>query len=200
MKSYINKLLVLMMALIMCVAPLSAAASEADSQDIPAVGSFTGVITEVRAFYEDDQSISADKFFVSLVGEDEAEATFLVSTDTFRANGITFEPGTTITGYYDNHAPMTMIYPPQYNVIALSAYDEGSNIKIDVFDENLLSSDGMLVLNSLEGVQITDQRGEPFEGDIAGRALAVYYGISTRSIPAQTTPDAVIVMDWESAK
>ena len=55
------------------------------------------------------------------------------------------EVGAKITGFYDASKP-AMIYPPQYPVEVI-AVNQDDNIKLDVFDQDLVSADGMLKLN-----------------------------------------------------
>ncbi|MCC5908814.1 MAG: copper amine oxidase N-terminal domain-containing protein, partial [Clostridiaceae bacterium] len=110
------------------------------------------------------------------------------------------EIGSIVTGYYDANAPMLMIYPPQYSVEVLVVEEEKEkfeSIKVDLFDENLISADNTLKINLSDDTKIISKNGEKFEGDLTNRKLAVTYSFSTRSIPAQTTPTQIIVLSEE---
>ena len=92
----------------------------------------------------------------------------------------------------DGRLPMTLQEPPVYTVSALIRADE--NVYAGEFDEEdgmLVSKDKALALN-LEG---TDYDMEALDDN----DLVVIYGASTRSIPAQTTPTQVIVLNDNNA-
>jgi hypothetical protein len=67
-------------------------------------------------------------------------------------------------------------------------------VKYDVFDKDLISSDKSLKLNISDKTEIISQDGKAFEGELANRKLVVLYGVSSKSIPAQTNPSKVIVL------
>lgn len=155
------------------------------------VGFITGRVKEIRDFIPQEGSK-----FVSLENEEgEIIGNLVVSEDTFILDDEDITVGLTVTGFYDATKPMILIYPPQYNIEVLVVEKEGRNVKADVFDENLISSDRMLKLNISEETEIVSEDGEIFEGDLVNRRLVVIYGPSTKSIPAQTTPDKIIVLE-----
>lgn len=59
--------------------------------------------------------------------------------------------------------------------------------KFDVVDEQLISDDGNLVLN------VEDTK------EYAGKELVVFYSMQTMSIPAQTTPEKIVVIEKEES-
>lgn len=98
--------------------------------------------------------------------------------------------GDKITYYVDGNAPMTLQLPVHHSpsVIVVSTRDDVSR-KIAVFDENGLSDDGDLVINyDLNTPYFSRTREAAF---ISGKALVIY-DFTTRSIPAQTTPIAIV--------
>ncbi|MCQ4922422.1 copper amine oxidase N-terminal domain-containing protein [Tissierella carlieri] len=109
----------------------------------------------------------------------------------------TLKKGMTVSGYYDKNTIMTMSLPPQLtpDVIVVKEAEEPGTIHVSKFNEDLISSDGTLKLNvDAETVRI-DRNGNQLEkGAIGGKDLIVFYTISTKSIPAQTTPEKIIVM------
>lgn len=106
-----------------------------------------------------------------------------------------------IVGYYDTTQPMIMIYPPQYNVAAYAVnLPDSHTIKVDLFNDELVSSDNMLKLNMDDKVKIYAQDGSVYKDSIEGKELVVLYTVSTRSIPAQTTPEKIIVLDDNSVQ
>jgi hypothetical protein len=68
-------------------------------------------------------------------------------------------------------------------------------VKVDLFDNDYVSSDNSLKLNISDDTVIVSENGEAFTGELADRKLVVVYGPSTRSIPAQTTPEKIVVLD-----
>lgn len=102
-------------------------------------------------------------------------------------------PGDWITGYYDGDAPVPMIYPPQYRALIIVKESNYQNVKVDFFDNHLMSNDGQLQLNLSPSTVILLKNGQPFSRNPANRNLIVIYGATTRSIPAQTTPNEIIV-------
>jgi hypothetical protein len=102
--------------------------------------------------------------------------------------------GDRITGFYDAGAPVPLIFPPQYRALVMSRISPNQTIKVDHFNNQLVSSDGMLRLNITPWTRIVLENGQRFIGSPANRNLIVVYGLATHSIPSLTTPDTVIVM------
>lgn len=117
---------------------------------------------------------------------------FVVSDETYLLDELT--AGSEIIAFYDANVPVILIYPPQYNAIAIAIADNGRTVKVDHFDENLISADGSLKLNITDETNIILKDGSPYDGDLTNQDLIVSYGPSTRSIPAQTTPEQIIVL------
>ncbi|MCL1997033.1 MAG: copper amine oxidase N-terminal domain-containing protein [Defluviitaleaceae bacterium] len=105
--------------------------------------------------------------------------------------------GQAVTGYFFAWGAMPLIYPPLYTIVVLvNPETEHHSTKVDLFidiDGRLTSVDNQLVINTEDSI-IVDYDFEPFEGDLAGRNLVVMYSVATRSIPAITNPDLVMVL------
>ncbi|EPR10400.1 copper amine oxidase N-terminal domain-containing protein [Ruminiclostridium papyrosolvens] len=152
--------------------------------------SFTGKVKEITDF----KGVEGSKF-VLVENQDGQQANLIISNSTYVVNNEKIDTGSVITGFYDANAPMLMIYPPQYNIEVVNvASSKVQCIKIDRFGKDLISSDNMLKLNISKETEIISQDGKAFEGELANRNLVVLYGISTRSIPAQTNPDKIVVL------
>jgi len=192
----LKRILALALSAVMAI---SSATIVLAQEQTPMFMSLTGEVTE----------ISHPEFAQSIihVQVDESSALFLTNYNTY-VLGAEVAVGDTITGYFLANAPMVMIYPPQYTV-QLIVNGEFNNVKLDRFavSENvenaMVSSDGMLQINLSEintedGTKLLLQDGEVFEidslEDINNRKLVVVYDISTRSIPAITTPSLVVVL------
>ena len=99
-----------------------------------------------------------------------------------------------ITVFYDADAPAVLIYPPRLQAIVVASNNLNKNVKVDYFDSNLLSQDKALQLNIGENTEMIMENGQSFTGNLGNHYLVVMYTTSTRSIPAQTTPEKVIVL------
>jgi len=155
-------------------------------------GSFNGTIESI----EPHHSIP-DAKMIRVHGEGESIADFVVSSTTVKANNVQIEVGKTITGWYDARKPMILIYPPQYNIELITVQEEGTTQKADFFDETLTSADGTLKLNlPADGsMKLWDHQGKLYTESLTGKHLLVNYKFSTRSIPAQTVPETIYVVE-----
>jgi len=91
-----------------------------------------------------------------------------------------------------------MIYPPQINAALIAVnLDDAISIEIDRFNEDFVDSKNGLKLNIAKDTLIIYENGDIFEGkteELVGRNLVVVYAITTRSIPAQTTPLLIVIL------
>lgn len=151
---------------------------------------FTGTIQEIHTFE------GAEGGHIVLVkAKDGNIANFFIHKDTVLVDGATLKEGNTITGYYRANAPMLMIYPPQYNVEFVLKGQQALQVDADIYDADLLNQAGTLKLNIGDNTKIVRADGSAYEGSLIGRKLIVHYDVTTRSLPAQTTPKKVIVLD-----
>jgi hypothetical protein len=112
-----------------------------------------------------------------------------------------------ITVYTNAYAPALLLLPVQYqaDVIVLnSASDDALGfIDVDTYVSNedvLVNAANTLALNIDENTEVINKDGSAYEGELANKDLAVLYTNSTRSIPALTTPEKVVVLgDNEAA-
>ncbi|NLO10480.1 MAG: hypothetical protein GX129_11545 [Clostridiales bacterium] len=151
--------------------------------------SFTGIVKEIRK-----SEFEKDTSYALLVNEEGMEANLVLTKDTYYINDEKIRIGSKVTGYYDANAMMIMIYPPQYVAVAVMVSNSEQNIKVDLFDTDLVSADNLLKLNISNDTEIVLKDGKEFKGGLKNRKLAVFYGASTRSIPAQTIPDKIVVL------
>ncbi len=98
----------------------------------------------------------------------------------------------------NDNIPMTMSLPPMINNAAyIIRTNDMMNLTVGMFDKELISSKDDLMLNIAPETFITDVMGSRkifTAEDIKGAQCAVVYSFATMSIPAQTTPDAVIIL------
>ncbi|GFZ87605.1 hypothetical protein GCM10010978_29240 [Compostibacillus humi] len=157
--------------------------------------SFHGTVTLIRGFFisPNDADAGCYKLF-TLENESGQIVNFIVSPDTYFVDHETVTVGDRVTGYYDGDAPVILIYPPQYPALVMVKENSNQSVKVDYFNSQLLSSDGQLRLNISPNTRIFLTNGQLFTGNLANRDLVVVYGASTKSIPAQTTPNKIIVL------
>lgn len=118
----------------------------------------------------------------------------VVTGDTVIIDNIRLRPGMRIAAFYDANLPVPAIYPPQYRAEIVTTLKRGQQVKLDYFDDDLVSSDGSLKLQTGSVTQIVTLNGQPYMCRPENSELLVYYTASTFSIPARTTPQKIIVM------
>lgn len=155
--------------------------------------SFKGSITSLSNFTINNHDKIGCNIMMSVSDQSGSIVNFVVSPETYFPNQEVVQVGDMITGFYDGNAPAILIYPPQFPALLVVKDEPNRNVKADYFDTQLISSDGQLKLNIGSDTRVVLRNGQPFTGKLGNQNLVVFYGISTRSIPAQTTPTEVIV-------
>ncbi len=118
---------------------------------------------------------------------------FMVGQETIIIDNKQLRRGMRIAAFYDSSQPAILIFPPQYNAVMITALGREEQIMLNYFDRNLLAADRSLQLNVAGNTNIETVNGQKFNCNIRDRVLLVYYTITTRSIPPQTTPSRIIV-------
>ena len=112
------------------------------------------------------------------------------------------EEGMEITFLVKANSPMTMSIPPMtssVDAIVINAED-GLFMDHSIFNDELINSDNSLQLNISEETSILDLQGSKIrysQDDVKGQECLVFYGATTRSIPAQTNPVTVVILSNE---
>ena len=101
-------------------------------------------------------------------------------------------PGQRITAFYDANAPMPLIYPPRYNILAAARLNPAQTALLAYFDEQLTDVDNTLHLNISRSTTLLTPNGQLYYGPLGKQVLLAVYSSSTRSMPAITTPETVI--------
>lgn len=156
-----------------------------------AFAKFSGEITEVK-------QLETSKLYT--VEVDGNMFYFHVTDKTLvfdqQGNEAELKVGDTTSIYIYADQPMILIYPPQYSpaVVIVEKEDAAGSVKVAQFDDNGLSDDGDLKLNLNEKSVIVNTKGEKVDAkDLKKYSAAVFYGPTTRSIPAQTSPEKIVV-------
>ena len=157
--------------------------------------SFRGKVTMIDDFKIGQNGESEGCYkLVSVENETGALVNFVVSPNTYFVDHVMVAVGDQVTGYYDGNAPVPLIYPPQYRALVMVKENPYQNVKLDYFNSQFVSSDGLLKLNISPFTPRVLKNGQPFTKNPANRNLIVIYGPTTKSIPAQTTPYKLIVL------
>lgn len=99
--------------------------------------------------------------------------------------------------WYRTDAPMVLIYPPRYTAVVAAPVKAGRMIDVSFYDDALVNEEHMLQLRLDRTVKLRTTNNQYFLGSPADHDLVVSYTTSTRSIPAQTTPDEIVVLCGE---
>ena len=106
--------------------------------------------------------------------------------------------GSKITVFTGSYEPTPLILPVQYtaNVIIINGDKEG-NVNVDTYladEEGYTNAANNLNIAAADDTKIVDKDEKEYKGDINKNDLIVFYDVSTKSIPAQTTPTQVVVL------
>lgn len=155
----------------------------------------TGVVKEIQPYHADKSAQ-----FISVEGKNGEPTNLIVSANTYVVDNAELTEGTQVIYFYDATKPMILIYPAQINADVVAVIDDSRMIKVDVFNDELVSQDNFLKLNIAEDTVIVNADGSAYTGELANHKLVVIYDVSTKSIPAQTTPKKVIVLGVNELK
>lgn len=122
------------------------------------------------------------------------------------------EEGMEITAHYmgEGIVPLILIFDEDGNEVpapgsigasAIVVNDEDSliNVHVDVFDNDLVSSNNDLMLHVDEDTVVLDTNGNSYEGSLENKELAVIYLASSMSIPAiPIMPTIIVIGDVDS--
>lgn len=132
---------------------------------------------------------------ISVNSESLGQVDFVVTPQTYVLDQHTFMVGDSITAIYDTKAPVPLIYPPRFTAVALIEDDDGYEVMLDYFDQNLLNQDQTLKLSLSDQAEteILLSNGQAYFFSPGNHYLLVLYMFTTRSIPAITTPLKIVV-------
>lgn len=152
-----------------------------------------GTIEEIDYLPEGMSRIPGCMILYTLRTEDQGTVHVLLPAGAYVLNLRPLEIGDRATFFAPANAPMPLIYPPRYQAAAAAYTPNGVTAVLDVFDQELTNSEGTLTLTPDRNTLITLPNGQPFAGALEGRLMMILYTASTRSIPARTTPEQIIV-------
>ncbi|MBQ7976295.1 MAG: copper amine oxidase N-terminal domain-containing protein [Clostridia bacterium] len=109
--------------------------------------------------------------------------------------------GDSVTLFVREDTPMVLSLPAEYSpsVIVKNSEEAANTVMVDSFTKteegSYINQAESLVLNIAEETEIIKLSREMFDGNLDGCDLVVIYNMATFSIPAQTTPSRVIVLN-----
>ena len=118
----------------------------------------------------------------------------VVSGDTAVIDHVRLRPGMRVAAFYDTNLPTPAVYPPQYRAELVAPLRRGQQVMLDYFNDQMESADGSLKLNIGPMTNVMTMNGQPYTCSPENMELLVFYTAATFSMPAQTTPQRVIVM------
>lgn len=125
---------------------------------------------------------------------DNGIVNFMIGPDTKVVDSRPLRAGLRVAAFYDSSLPVPLIFPPQYQAQLVTVLARDEQIMLNRFDRNLVATDRSLQLNVARNTRVETLNGQNVNCDLGGRTLLVYYTVTTRSIPPQTSPRRIVVM------
>ena len=163
------------------------------------------VLTQVGTITEVYQS---EGIYEILVGDAVYGTRFRVQPQTLLIDAESMTPlsgvealkvGMNVTVVLHKNTPMTMSLPAICSEqVAILVNSENKQVEVGYFNQDLVNETNTLQLNIGKNTCIQNNKGERkrfIAADIANKDAIVIYTTSTRSIPAQTTPEYVMILD-----
>lgn len=119
---------------------------------------------------------------------------FRVVSDTRIIDDRQLRIGFRVAAFYDGNLPVPLIFPPQYTAQIITLLGRNEQIMLNFFDNNLTASDRSLQLNIGRNTNVSTINGQSVNCSLDNHVLLVYYTVTTRSIPPQTSPSRVVVL------
>lgn len=155
----------------------------------------TGTITQISPFGSRGSNECSQ--FVTVEDDAGNITNFIVNPSTYIADFATLYHGMQAHFVYNTDRPAPAIFPPQFTAVAVVSTVSASNVAVGFFNQRLINTDNTLRLNLTGNVPVVTSNNQVFFGSPGGRYLIVLYEASTKSIPAITTPEKVVVMcEW----
>lgn len=158
-------------------------------------GAIYGTVVNVEMIYKDNEEHCTQYYDLSIQTQNKEEVHFILSGYTLFVDCFYYEVGMKVVGFFDTGMPMPLIYPPRYQIRVIALDLPGRMVKADFFDCFLVSLDKQLQLEITNNTYIINETlGIPYCENISNKYLTVLYSKSTRSIPALTQPNVIIVL------
>lgn len=157
-------------------------------------GAVTGTIVDMVPTRMGNRRAEGCMIFTTVEDMDGNTVNFILSPSTFVVDWETLSVGMRCTFWYRTDAPTPLIYPPQYTAVVAAQEKNDRMVDVGYYNTSMVNEAQTLQLNIDGSVDIRTTNNQYFQGSPANHNLVVIYGTSTRSIPAQTTPEEIIVL------
>ncbi|WP_302627108.1 hypothetical protein [uncultured Eubacterium sp.] len=119
---------------------------------------------------------------------------FRINSETTVIDSRQLRVGMQVAAFYDSSLPVPLIFPPQYTAQLVTVVGRNEQVMINQFNNNLVATDNSLQLNVARNTIVRTINGQNFNCNLGNQNLLVYYTVTTRSIPPQTTPRKIVVL------
>ncbi len=156
---------------------------------------------DAAAVKSEDEKIAAQENVVNYIVSDQTLVFSKASGDAKTLKDV--KVGDQIGVYTGAYEPAVLMLPPQLKANIIVIYDNLEFDSLRMTDaDTYLDKDGVLTnaantlaLNIDDSTEVVNMAGEKASAaELARKDLLVFYGNSTRSIPAQTTPTKIVVL------
>ena len=146
----------------------------------------TGIILQIEWQSTGDPAQNGCGLTLTLNSMDQGLIHIHLDGSTYVLNNRQMNVGDQVTCFYSTFAPVPLIYPPTYHAVVIAHTRQANGC-------GLINTENSLQLNISGLTPRFLPNGQLFGGDLSGKLLLVIYSTTTRSIPAQTAPEQVIV-------
>lgn len=158
----------------------------------------TGTILQIEWQTTGNPALDGCGLTLTLNTMDQGLIRMHLDASTYIFNNRRLNAGEQVTCFYSTSAPVPLIYPPTYRAVVIVHTSSSVFATLDVFTRQangcgLINTQNSLQLNISSLTPRFLPNGQLFGGELSGKLLLVIYSSTTRSIPAQTTPDQIIV-------
>lgn len=153
----------------------------------------SGIVTNLAVIPTDRANYSSCALTLTIQDTYGNQNTVILEPCTYVLNQAPIRAGDMVIAFYDNTAPMPLIYPPRYRAVAMVKPAHGQSAVLDVFDRNMVNSDNTLKVTVNNYTEIRTQNGQILHDVLGGQLMLIIFGATTRSIPAQTTAESITV-------
>jgi hypothetical protein len=155
----------------------------------------TGTVTNVITVYHKYLPSCISYYELTVTTKDQQEVRLILSSDTYFVDCFLQMNGVNVIGFYDEMAPMPLIYPPQYHIKVIAIDYPERFVKADIFDCYLVSSDNELQLIVSNNTYIIDEDGKLYCGNISNKYMVVLYSSVTQTMPELTIPNVIVALN-----
>lgn len=125
---------------------------------------------------------------------DSGPAHAVVTAATAVIDSVRLRRGMRVAVFYDTSLPTPAVFPPQYQAGLITVLRRDQDAVLKYFDSNLVAADQSLKLNLGPLTSVVTANGQRYSCSPVNAELLVYYSRTTYSIPAQTTPQRIVVL------